>query len=115
MGVLECVRNQVPLELAKCPVIILPASMPRLEQIIEQAHECIGRDSDSTGRIEGLISGVKIMNALDLSRVAAAVVVNLHGDDARLLELTSSLRQILTDVFKFLAVVTLQRKTGCRI
>ena len=67
MGVRQGVAGEIPLESAERAVVVLPAGMPRLCQVIEQVHELVVGDRDLAQNVDWLTVLAPVFDALNLS------------------------------------------------
>ena len=87
VGMLESVRNKIPLEFAERPVVVLPARVARLQKIIEKLTERIFGDRERRWRFDPFALRVEIPHVLYLSGIAAAVIVDVDAGYAGNLQL----------------------------
>jgi hypothetical protein len=91
VNVLERILAEIPIEFAGCTVVVLPARMASLSQIIEKIEQLLLSDRELTRDIDGASLPVGTCDAFDAAGISASVIIDVDVFDSRIFELTARL------------------------
>src|ERR1700676_3560660 len=113
VNVLQRIVAEIPIECAVCTVIVLPARVASLSQVIEKIEQLLLGYRELTRQIDGASLPVGIRDALDTAGICASVIIDVHIFDSRVFELTARLRELASQILETFALVLRERKTEC--
>src|ERR1017187_6240272 len=113
VSVLQRILREIPIEFAVRPVVVLPAGMASLSQVIEKIEQLLLAYRELTREIDGASLPVRVRDALDAAGIAASVIIDVDMFDSRVFELTTRLRQMASHILEPFPLVLRQRETEC--